>query len=79
MKIKCWYRGQPDVEIELPMRFGDYFMHICTGYGSDWVKSLLSGLKTVRPDLWDSIPDDKMWSYGEVVDYLIKNEVVYMD
>lgn len=72
------YRDKTDYEVELPMKLSDFFMHVCTGYGSDWVASLFSGLKVVRPDLWDSIPSDKPYSFDELVQYLIDNKVVYL-
>ena len=34
------------------------FMESCTACGGNWGGMLLSGIKRLRPEVWDAIPDD---------------------
>lgn len=44
-----------------------YLNKHCVGYGSDWTKSVLSGIKYLRPDLWELIPDDRLFTFNQAV------------
>lgn len=51
------------------------FSKYCTGYGSDWVKMLFSGLKIVCRPLYDYLPD-KEYSFDEVMEILFRSGIV---
>ena len=46
-----------DAEPALQMSFDEFLDH-CTAHGGNWGGMLLSGLKKLRPKVWDAIPDD---------------------
>ena len=45
-----------DAEPALQMSFDEFLDH-CTAHGGNWEGMLLSGLKKLRPKVWNAIPD----------------------
>lgn len=45
-----------DAEPALQMSFDEFLDH-CTAHGGNWGGMLLSGLKKLRPKVWNAIPD----------------------
>ena len=45
-----------DAEPALQMSFDEFLGH-CTAHGGNWGGMLLSGLKKLRPKVWNAIPD----------------------
>lgn len=45
-----------DAEPALQMSFDEFLDH-CTAHGGNWGGMLLSGLKKLRPEVWNAIPD----------------------
>lgn len=46
-----------NAEPTLQMSFDEFLDH-CTARGGNWEGMLLSGLKELRPKVWDAIPDE---------------------
>ena len=54
-----------DAEPALQMSFDEFLNH-CTAHGGNWEGMLLSGLKKLRPKVWNAIPD-KMGSFSWIL------------
>ena len=60
----------------MPMLLKDFVKNYCDACGGDWVGMLLSGLKKVRPDLWDALPEDEPIGFEWLIEYLAQNGVI---
>lgn len=58
-----------------PMTLKEFVSH-CTACGGNWTAMLLSGLKEVNKPLWDSIPNDKEFTFEELIGFLYDNCII---
>ena len=58
-----------------PMTLKEFVSH-GVACGGNWTATLLSALKVVDKPLWDSIPDDKEFTFEELIGFLYDNCII---
>ena len=53
------------------------FLSYCSACGGDWVSMFFSGMKRVYPEVWEAIPNNKVFSFSELCELLELCGVVF--
>jgi len=46
------------------------FLDNCTACGGDWVQMFFTGIRRLFPDVWEAIPNDKVFDIDEMIKLL---------